>query len=333
LAGDHGDLSPIAARREMQDYLQHPACMQHLAALLQNKGIEPNAFVAAVATDAMRTPQLSLAIRQAPDSLMDALSVCAASGLLPGSSHGQFYLIPRYASKRARTEVTFITGYKGLCDIAYRHPRVFSVRAVIAFVGEEFEYDPGANTIRHVWNGDVKREGLDDILAVYAAVELATPAGMHAGGRPIYHVMTRKEILAAKARSETGRRDFGPWKADPLPMARKTPLRRLLGGGSVPRQYDLVHLLARESEQDEIVDPAPTSGSRDGPTGLAGLQATLSEREPMPELPPDEARAELSRLTRDLPDALDPAMMSDQDVASAMEFYRTGNEFNPKETA
>lgn len=315
-------IQPMDARRQVQAYLEAPACMDHFASLLAHKGIEPKAFVAAVATDAMRQPKLALAIRQAPDSLMDALSACAASGLLPGSSHGQFYLIPRWASKRSRTEVTFIVGYKGYCDIAYRHPRVASVQSTIAFRGEDFEFDPGANSIRHKWNPDVKRESLDDILAVYARVELSTPEGMHAGTPPLLMVMTQAEILRAKASSESGRKGFGPWIDHPLPMARKTPLRRLLGGGSVPRQYDLIHLMGQESQQDEIVDPAPSSGTKKA--GVAGLREAVG-LDPQPavaDLTPEQQRVELAELTANIDDAIDPAMLSDEDVANALAFYR-----------
>ncbi len=309
------ELTPVAARREMAAFLGKRERLDHFSALLVNKGIEPAAFVAAVQADAIRQPKLAEAILSAPDTLMDCLSVCAASGLLPGSAHGQFYLIPRWSGKRSRTECTFIVGYKGMCDIAYRHPRVFSVRSEVAFIGEEFSYDPSTSTIRHVWNGDVPREKLEDIQAVYAQVELSTPSGQHAGGRPLVCVMTQKQILAARARSETGKKGFGPWIDHPIPMAQKTPLRRLLSSGSVPRQYDLIQLLGKESEQEEIVDPAPTSAAK----GVAGLRARLADPAPPappPAMPddPDERRAMLASLRPDE----DPGMLSDDEVESQL---------------
>ena len=266
-------------------------------------------------TDAIRQPKLAEAILSAPDTLMDCLSVCAASGLMPGSAHGQFYLIPRWSSKRQRMEATFIVGYKGLCDIAYRHPRVASVQAMLVFKGEEFHYNPGEGTIHHLWNGDVARDSLDDIVAGYAKVELATPSGHHAGGKPLIRVLTQKDILRSKARSETGKKGFGPWIDDPIPMAQRVPLRRILSDGSVPRQYELIHLLGKESEAEEVDEPtthAPNAG------GVAGLKAQLSVVEEIPD-DPDAQRAMLSRLRPDE----DPSMLSDADVLEQLKQARS----------
>lgn len=301
------DLTPVTARRDMAAFLQQPERMQHFAALLQNKGVDPREFAAAVQAEAIRQPKLAEAIVSSPDTLMDALSVCATSGLLPGSAHGQFYLIPRWSSKRSRMEVTFITGYKGLCDMAYRHPRVFSVQSMIAFMGEAFEFDPGEQRVIHKWDGSVKRDSLDDIQAVYARVELSTPSGQHAGGKPLIYVMTQADILKAKARSETGRNNKGPWKDDPLPMALKTPLRRILSGGAVPRLYDLVHLLGKEHEAAEQEEDSPQ------PVGVSSLRAKLDITTEIP-TDPDEQRAMLQRLRPDE----DPSMLSDQDVEAQL---------------
>lgn len=311
-------LTPVTARREMAAFLGHKERVEHFTNLLVGKGIDPRVFLAAVQTDAIRQPKLAESIAQSPDTLMDCLSVCAATGLIPGSAHGQFYLIPRYSSKRQRTECTFITGYKGLCDVAYRNPRVFSIAASIAFIGEEFDYDPGSQTLRHKWNPEVKRDALEDIHAVYAQVELATPAGHHAGGKPLLWVMTQKEILAAKARSETGRKGYGPWIDDPLPMARKTALRRLLSSGSVPRQNELTHLMGQESQQEEIDDPAPTSAA----TGMAGLRSQLSEAAP-PQVAeakwtiPDSIDEQREMLARMRPDE-DVGMLPDAEVTETL---------------
>jgi len=312
----------IEARRKVSAWLTERT--QHFEDLLVGKGIQARTFIAAVASDAMREPRLAEAIRQSPETLLEQLSVCAGAGLLPGSAYGQFYLIPRWASKRNRIEVTSITGYKGLSDMAYRHARVFSVTSNVVFEGEQFEFDPGEQRIVHKWNPDVPREKLEHVHAAYARVELCTPEGQHAGGKPIIRVCSKKEILAAMAQSETGRRGYGPWIDHPIPMAMKTPLRRLLGSGQVPRQNDLIVMMAHDSQGDTIVDPGASSKAK--LAGVAGLKVAVGAAESgaAEQMTPDQMRAELARLTKDLPDAADPAMMSDEDVANALLFYIKG---------
>lgn len=313
------DMIPVhEARRGMTAFLAAPDRQDHLSALLANKGIDVRSFCAAVVADTMRQPKLALAVKQAPETLMEQLSVAAATGLLPGSAYGQFYLIPRWASKAQRNEVTSITGYKGLCDVAYRHERVHRVEAFVVFDGEEFEYDPGAGTLRHVWKPDAKRDSFDAVVAAYSRVVLTTPNGQHVDERPLFHVLTRAEIEKTRASSESFKRGYGPWVEHPIPMVRKTPLRRALSNGSVPRRYDLIHLLGHESSEEHrvAVDAEPSEK-----TGIARLGDVLGVQEP----DMAAARARLAELTKDAPDYTDPEMMSDGDVLAALRAIDDGD--------
>lgn len=312
------DMIPVhEARRGMTAFLAAPDRQDHLSALLANKGIDVRSFCAAVVADTMRQPKLALAVKQAPETLMEQLSVAAASGLLPGSSYGQFYLIPRWNSKTQRNEVTAITGYKGLCDVAYRHERVHRVEAHTVHEGEEFDYDPGSGILRHKWNPSVSRDSFDSVIASYARIVLTTPNGQQIDSAPIFWVMTRQELEKAKNTSESGKRGYGPWIDHPIPMARKTPLRRVLSNGSVPRRYDLIQLLGHESGEEARIERESVREQ----TRMAQLSDVLGVHEP----DMAAARARLAGLTKDAPDYTDPEMMSDDDVLAALRAIDDGD--------
>lgn len=228
---------------------------------LANKPVSFEPFLAAVMSDAVRQPMLMQCARANPTSLMECLMVCANAGLLPGSAHDQFFLIPR--DGKQGPEVTFIVGYKGLTAMAYRHPRVHSIEAFCVYEGEAFSFDPGNGIVKHSYRMDVDRSDAK-IVAAWAKATLTIPNGTHIASKPVCWVMTRKEIDAIMARSPAARRGFSPWKTDYAAMARKTPLRALLNHGSVPRQQELAPLLTAERDQEErfVQVDAAESGPR-----------------------------------------------------------------------
>ncbi len=302
-------MTPVEARRAMTAYIESPGVLGHLQHLMPEQMVRR--FCAFVATDAMRQPKLAEAIQSAPDTLLDAITACAGSGLMPGTALGQFYLIPRWNGQRGRMEVTWITGYKGLANMLYRHPRVYSVQAQEVVAGEDFAFDPGAGTVRHKYALDAKRDQLDDLVAVYAKVQLTVPNGQRVDGKPIIRVLNKAEILRAKASSEMGRKNAGPWREHPIPMALKTAIRRVGTNGSVPVQPELMELLAREDERD-VVRPEP---ERDRPVGVQGMLGAIE-----PEAPPISAldmaaqRSELANLCPDI----EVGELLDEEVSSRL---------------
>lgn len=251
-------------------------------------GFQP--WLAAVMADIDREPKLWEAAQQAPDTLHDCLMVAANCGLLPGAAHGQYFLIPRWNSKRWCMTCTAITGYKGLADMAYRHQRVHRVEAFVAFVGDEFEWEPG-KAPKHRWNPDVDRtdvgKDFENILVAYSRVVLTVPGGTHVDQEPLVFPMTRKELLATRARSEAWKAMKGasPWATDPLAMIRKTPLRRHLTGGSIPKSTDLFQAMAFEDheaekiEREGRVEHDAVKGPSDRLRGALGLPASAPATE------------------------------------------------------
>lgn len=217
--------------------------------------VEWKPWYAAAIADFERQPKLLAACVQAPDTVLDCLTVAANCGLLPGNAHGQFYLIPRYNGRKKRMECTFIVGYKGMLEMAYRHPRVHKCEAFLVYEGEPFEWEPGAGRLEHKWLRSVVR-GDDQIVAAYSRVVLTVPGGTTVDQEPLIWAMTREELLKARERSE-GWKSFSkgdiystPWQTDFGPMCRKTVIRRHASGGSIPRSADLIMAVAAEADED-----------------------------------------------------------------------------------
>lgn len=187
--------------------------------------------------------------------------VAANCGLVPGSAHGSFYLIPRWSGKRQRVECTYIIGYKGLTEMAYRHPRVHKCEGFVVYDQEPFEWEPGAGRIKHVWRPVLNVPNADDrIVAAYSRVILTVPGGTTVDQEPLVWCMSREQLLEARDRSDgwkafkAGKIKSTPWATDFAAMCRKTAMRRHLSGGSIPRSKDLIMAIDSERREEERLE-------------------------------------------------------------------------------
>lgn len=169
-----------------------------------------------------------------PSTILTSLCVAATLGLDPTVGTGKFWLVPRWNGKTKQKECTPLIGYKGLCELALRHPRVMAINAQLVFKGEEFSVDPTSATkpIHHTIRWDVEKSEAT-LTHAYAICYLK-------GSRmPIWECMSAEQVNARRERSDSGRAGKGPWKSDYLAMARKTILRALIQGGTVPTREEI----------------------------------------------------------------------------------------------
>jgi len=200
-----------------------------------------DSFLAAVKLDVASDPRLQEAMMAAPGSFIKALTLAAQCKLLPGGAYNLFYLIPRWNRKLKCNEVTPLIGYKGLTDMAQRHPRVHKIEAHLVYEGEDFAYNPGLGTLSHAVDLLGDRDA-SKVVGGYARVVITEPASTHPVlDDPVIHVMNRKEIDAIMHRSDAYKQSAAkgwnnsPWHTDWKPMAKKTLLRAVMNGGAVPR--------------------------------------------------------------------------------------------------
>jgi phage RecT family recombinase len=251
---------------------------------LKNTPVGFDPFLGALLGDCLKNPKLAEAAQQNPESLLDCLMVCANAGLLPGAAHGLFYLIPRWNGRKRINEVTCIVGYRGLCDVAYRHPRVHSVEAHLIYKDEPFEWHPGSGHFVHEYRMDIERTD-DKIIGAYAKALLTAPKSQQVVEIPVIHVMTRTELDDTMERSQSYQaalkygKTNSPYHTDKGAMFRKAPLRRLINSGSVPRLNILIEVMAMDQENLDLQE-----------------RIAMEEPETLKELPPSRSIEVAERL-------------------------------------
>lgn len=191
------------AMKSVQDLLTSKGMQSQLAMALP-KHVSVQRLTRIVLTELRRTPALLACTRE---SLLGSILQAAQLGLEVGVN-GEAWIIP------FGMEATFVPGYRGLAQLAWRSQQIASLSARAVFEGDVFTFDFGDDTISHRPCGETDPARLTHAYAIFRTVN---------GGR-VWDVMTRREIDAIRARSRAGQ--SGPWVTDYVEMAKKTVFRR-----------------------------------------------------------------------------------------------------------
>lgn len=248
-------------------------------------------FLASVKLEVGTNDRLVKAMFAAPGSFAKAIMLAAQCKLLVGGSYDLFYLIPRWNKKLGVEEVTPLIGYKGLCELATRHPRVHKVEAHLVFEGEEFSYDAGAGKLTHKVNLMGERTE-EKMVGGYARVVITEPNSTHPVlDDPVIMVKSKDELLKIKESADSykqgekniakGWKAHDPWHVWPLAMHRKSLLRAVMNGGSVPRDMGLGGAITADDQAQ--ITPADEQPKLPTQTRQDELQAALGiSEEPEP---------------------------------------------------
>jgi len=186
-----------------------------------------------IATVAIRqTPEL---LECTPHSLLAAVIQCAILGLEPGVL-GHAYLVPFHNRQSGTKDVVFVSGYRGLIDLAYRSGRVSSVIARTVRETDSFSLELGSDGDR-ITHRPALRGTPGKPIGYYAVLSLKD-----APPRVVY--MTLEEVDAWRRRYSKAP-DRGPWVDAFDQMAWKTVVRQVL------RWAPLTVELARALSHDE----------------------------------------------------------------------------------
>ncbi len=165
-------------------------------------------FARVAMTELRRTPKL---YECDPLSFLGAVMFSAQLGLEPGPL-GHVYLVP------FKRECTFILGYKGMVDLAYRSGLVKDVATGIVHERDAFEWREGTRPfLDHTPSGPPDER---DWTHAYAVARLKT-------GGTVFRVIFPEDVEKAKARSQNADSPYSPWVTDQPAMIRKTAVRRL----------------------------------------------------------------------------------------------------------
>lgn len=233
--------------------------------------IQPERFIRVVLGEVARTPKLALCTRE---SFALSLLTCSQLGLEPSSPLGHVYLIPFEDRKNKRFVCTMIVGYKGYLELTRRSGKIARINAGVVYQSEAeaglFRAQREPPEIFHGFAPTVERPDDDLIVASYCVV-VTTDGGKY------QEILSRDQINARRLRSAAAAKDDGPWITDGPAMARKSAIRALIGGGTVPISAEMATAInfERRAERGELpiidVPPDPTAL----PTTLDGIAAQL----------------------------------------------------------
>jgi recombination protein RecT len=226
------------------------------------KGTTPERFARIALTAVLRNPRLA---ESSKESFVLAIMEAAALGLEPDSVSGLAYLTGPYHNKRTgKKDCVLIIGYRGLIQLAFRHPRVSQIDAQPVYDKDVFQIALGIQPkLVHI---PMLNEpgGRGELIGAYAWARIS------GGGRPFVY-MPRAEIEEHRARSRS--KDDGPWITDFVAMCVKTPVRALCK--RIPLSPQLQHALS--------VDADPENESPLGPphvpseTGVSEILDAIAE--------------------------------------------------------
>lgn len=197
---------PVAVARRNQDRFD---------AVLP-RHIEAKSFVGLAESALYRDDNLMKAAENNPQAFYGALMRAASLGHRPGSE--EFYLVPRKI--KGRMEVQGIEGYRGIVERMYRSGAVASVIVREVCEQDSFEFVEGVmDKPRHEidWFGDAR----GDMIGVYAYAVMTT------GAVSRVVILSKSDVMAAKARSDGAKSEYSPWNRDERAMWWKTAARRL----------------------------------------------------------------------------------------------------------
>ncbi|WP_405461521.1 recombinase RecT [Streptomyces sp. NBC_00101] len=173
------------------------------------------------------------------------LRTAARLGLEPGTE--QFYLTPR--KTKGRVVIKGIVGYQGIVELIYRAGAVSSVIVEVVRTHDTFRYVIGRDgkPVHEIdWFGDDR----GDMVGVYAY------AVMKDGATSKVVVLNRRQVMEAKAKSDSRNSEYSPWNTNEESMWLKTAVRRLAKWVPTSAEYMREQLRAQAEVAGELTGSA-----------------------------------------------------------------------------
>lgn len=237
-------------------------------------------FISAVITLCNADANLTAAVRQAPQTVIQAALKAASYDLPVDNALGFAYIVPFNNSKKTDDgswikipEAQFILGYKGMIQLALRTGAYKRLNVMDVREGELISCDRLTEDFEFRWEQDeAEREKLPIIgyVGYYRLV--------NGTEKTVY--MSVQQIEAHEAKNRKGKTQGKGWRDDWDAMARKTVMRRLLGRWGVmsidyksasPAALKAAHDISAGLVDDEsplpdgIVDVTDTGAAHDAP--------------------------------------------------------------------
>ena len=186
-----------------------------------------------------------------PASVAECVALSALSGLNPGGPLPHVYVVPRRIKGVQRLQ--WMISWRGLAELARRSG--YQVRAVPVHKADAFTLTMGLSPdIQHAPSDAWPPTVHEDLRGVYVvATEIET-------GRLVgFEWVSASVIEARRAKSDSWKSGYGPWKDWPVEMALKTAIRYAIQRGLVSISDLGAIAYQRDGEQDaaERIDVTP----------------------------------------------------------------------------
>jgi phage RecT family recombinase len=160
-------------------------------------GIAPQEFMVKVLNAVKKSPDL---LKCTPQSLFGSILYFAEIGLPFNTPEGFGYILPY--SIKGKMEATPIIGYKGLVEMAYRNPKVRSIRIQSVYENDQFDYEYGTN--EYIKHKPTMVGARGNLTAVYAIAKID-------GIEPLFVVVHKPELDRIQKLSKSGGSSFSPY--------------------------------------------------------------------------------------------------------------------------
>ena len=191
-----------------------------------------------------RDPNVEKAARNNPAAFLGALLDAARRGLEPGTE--QYYLVPQ--KNKGRLEIRGNVGYQGVIELIYRAGAVSSVIVEVVRKNDKFRYVPGRDN-RPVHEIDWFGGDRGELVGVYAY------AVMKDGATSKVVILSRADVMRAKASSQGSESAYSPWKNHEEAMWLKTAAHRLAKWVPTSAEYLREQLRAQRDVANEQHPP------------------------------------------------------------------------------
>jgi recombination protein RecT len=178
-------------------------------------------FVSSIVSMVNGSDKLKQAFIAAPETVIQSALKAATYDLPIDPTLGFAYIVPFRNSKANRMEASFIPGYKGLLQLAFRSGVYKQINAVEFREGELKHFDPLTNEIEYQFVDDEEEREKLTVTGYVAYFKLIN-------GMEKYVYMSKRQVEAHERKHRKGAYMSPLWSSDFDAMALKTVLRRLI---------------------------------------------------------------------------------------------------------
>jgi len=181
--------------------------------------------------------------RQSPISLLSAMANVASIGLSLNPAKKQAYLVPRGG------KICLDPSYMGMCDLAIQSGTLQFVQAKTVYANDEYVNNGVDDKPSHSFNAFGDRGAVIGFYCVAKTVH----------GDYLTNEMSKEETDGIMNRSESAKKNKGPWMTDYNEMAKKTVIRQAFKTWPKTEKLDRMAQAVELSNQNEEFEPLVTS--------------------------------------------------------------------------